>query len=79
MYLKGYKINKEMGTVRCHNAPESVKVVSLTGEGGEDLIDIRRWVYGVPGEGITLQRDMAEDLCLLLQYMFQVELVKEGL
>ncbi len=66
MYLKGYKINKEMGTVRRHDDPESVKVVSLTGEGGEDLIDIRRWERGAPRKGITLNREEAQ---LLLKYL----------
>ncbi len=75
MYLKGYEIIKKTGTMRHHDDPESIEVNVLLTNDGDKLIDIRRWTYGVPGEGLTMTTDLAEDLSLLLQSLFKIELV----
>lgn len=74
MYLKGYEIIKKIGTMRHHDDPESIEANVLLTNDGKELIDIRRWTYGVPGEGITMTKDLAEDLSLLLQHLFKIEL-----
>ena len=77
MDFKGYHVKTCMGTARYRDDPESIRVLLLDGKNDEDLVDIRRCVYGYPSEGITMQKGLAEHLLGVLQYLLQTEPIRK--